>query len=278
MVREEWQVLGTEARKLHVREWIPSNTQSKGLVVIVHGQGEHSGRYEGVAEQMTAAGLTVVSYDLQGHGRSEGKRGHLNAMSAAVDDVLRVIEEACDRHPNTPVFLYGHSMGGNIAFNTALSKKPEIYGLILSSPWLRLAFKPPKIKEWAGRALAKIAPAMPVSSGLKPEDLFRPSELDIPPIQNDPLCHTTITPRAFLEVEKAGEWALRNASELHVPLLLLHGDADRVTSYEASKQLAESLGNKCDWFSKPGGLHELHNDKDGKVTVGYIVDWILSKL
>lgn len=278
MERVEWQTLGTEAKKLYVREWHPDGKQSKGLIVIVHGQGEHGDRYQFAAEQMTAAGLTVVSYDLQGHGRSEGKRGHMTAMSAAVQDALRVIEEARDRHPDLPVFLYGHSMGGNIALNTALSKKPDIHALILTSPWLKLAFEPPKIKKWLGIGLSKILPSLPLSSGLKPEDLFRPSELDIPLIQNDPLSHTTITPRLFLEVEKSGEWALRRAGELHVPLLLLHGDADRITSYETSKQLAERLGSRCDWFSKEGGLHELHNDKDGKETIGYIVDWIHSKL
>lgn len=278
MERVDWQTLGTEAKKLYVREWHPTGKQSKGLIVIIHGQGEHGDRYQFVAEQMTAAGLTVVSYDLQGHGRSEGKRGHMTAMSAAAQDTLRVIEEARDRHPDIPVFLYGHSMGGNIALNTALSKKPDIQALILTSPWLKLAFEPPKIKKWLGIGLSIFLPALPISSGLKPEDLYRPSELNIPLIQNDPLCHTTITPRMFQEVEKSGEWALRSAGELHVPLLLLHGDADRITSYETSKQLAEKLGSRCDWFAKEGGLHELHNDKDGKETIGYIVDWIHSKL
>lgn len=278
MIREDWHALGTEARNLYVREWSPTEKQSKGLIVIVHGHGEHGDRYQGVAEQMTASGLTVVSYDLQGHGRSEGKRGHMNAMSAAIYDVIRVIDEARDRHPDLPVFLYGHSMGGNIALNTAIAQKPDIHALILTSPWLSLAFRPPKLKEWIGRGLASILPALPVPSGLKQEDLFRPSELAIPPVKNDPLCHTIITPRTFLEVDRAGEWALRNANELRVPLLLLHGDADKITSYEASKQLAEKLGSRCDWFSKDGGYHELHNDKDGRMTVAYIVDWIHSKL
>lgn len=278
ILREEWQVLGTEAKRLYVREWLPEVEKPQALVQIVHGHGEHGERYRYAAERMTAAGFAVVAHDLQGHGRSEGKRGHMSAMDAAIDDVLRVMEDARERHTDIPVLLYGHSMGGNIALNCALRRKPDIAALILTSPWLKLAFNPPAIKEWVGKGLARIFPTLPMSTGLKPEDLFRPSELGIPPIGVDPLNHTTITPRAYLEVQSAGEWALRNGTELHVPLLLLHGDCDRITSFEASRRLASDLGERCDWNPKEGGLHELHNDIGGKETLSVIIDWIRQRL
>lgn len=274
MLRKEWHVLGSEARSLYVRGWQPAEKRAKGIVLIVHGHGEHGERYSFVAKEMTEAGYIVIAFDLQGHGRSEGKRGHMRAMNATIDDVVKVMEDARDRHRDLPIVLYGHSMGGNIALNCALRRKPDIQALILTSPWLRLAFRPPAIKEWLGRGAAIILPTLPMSTGLKQEDLFRQSELGIPPIADDPLNHSIITPRAYIEVQSAGEWALQNGSELHVPLMLLHGNADRVTSYDASKQLADELGIRCNWFAREGGLHELHNDVDGNETVGIIVNWI----
>lgn len=278
MERKEWLTLGAKAKSIYVREWLPASGQPKAIVCIIHGQGEHGERYRGVAEQMTEAGYIVVAYDQLGHGRSEGKRGHISAMSAAIDDAMRLMEEAKDRHPGLPMMLYGHSMGGNIALNCALQRKPEIIGLILTSPWLKLAFKPSAVKEWLGRYVAFLLPTLPMSTGLKSEDLFRPSELCIPPIQDDPLNHTTITPKAYLEVQSSGEWALRHGHELHVPLLLMHGTADRVTSFKASKELADSLQERCEWHAKEGGLHELHNDKDGKESIRFIVEWMERQL
>lgn len=278
MLREEWQSQGTSGRKLFVREWSPDGSLPKAVVVIVHGHGEHGERYRHVAERMTDSELVVVGYDLQGHGRSEGVRGHIVSMDETIDDAMAVLAEARERHPGLPVFLYGHSMGGNIALNTAIRRRPDLQALIISSPWLRLAFKPPAVKEWLGRGVAKLWPALSMASGLKPEDLFRPSDLNILPIQEDPLSHTTITPKAYLEVQQAGEWALRNGRQLTMPLLLLHGEADRVTSYESSKQLTASLGGRCEWISVEGGLHELHNDVGGERTIGAIIDWIHRQL
>ncbi|MBH5319095.1 lysophospholipase [Paenibacillus sp. GSMTC-2017] len=278
MLREEWETLGAGAKRLYVREWLPNDQIAKAVVVIAHGHGEHGERYQFVAKQFTEAGYIVVALDHQGHGRSEGKRGHMISIDAALDDTMRVMEEARNRHPDLAMFLYGHSMGGNIAFNCTLRHKPDIKGLILTSPWLRLAFKPPAVKEWLGRGVATILPSLPMSTHLKHEDLFRPSKLNIPPIGDDPLNHTTITPKAYLEVQRAGEWALQNRSELHVPLLLMHGTADRVTSYETSKQLAKDLGRQCEWVSVEDGLHELHNDTNGDKAVKNVVKWMNAKL
>ncbi|MCR2806108.1 alpha/beta hydrolase [Paenibacillus soyae] len=278
MLREEWQVHGISGRKLYVREWKPAEIKAQAVAVIVHGHGEQGERYRHVAERMTDSGIVVVGYDLQGHGRSEGARGHIASIEEAIDDTMAILAEAKERHPGLPVYLYGHSMGGNIALNTALSRRPDMQGLIISSPWLRLAFKPPAIKEWLGRGVAKLWPALRMGSGLKPEDLYRPSDLNISPIQDDSLNHTIITPKAYLEVQEAGERALRNGHELQLPLLLLHGDADRITCYESSKRLASSLGERCEWISVEGGYHELHNDIDGARTIDMIIDWIHSQL
>lgn len=263
---------------MYARTWTPAGRQPEALVVIVHGQGEHGERYRHVAERMTNTGLAVACADLRGHGRSEGIRGHIAAIDEIIEDTAAIIAFARESFPDAPVILYGHSMGGNIALNAVLRRQLNVSALILSSPWLRLAFKPPAIKEWIGRGVAKLWPALRMSSGLKPDELFRPSELRLPAISEDPLNHTYITPKAYLEIQRAGEWALGNHGLLQLPVLLLHGDADRITSHAASQQLAQGMGSRCQWISVEGGLHELHNDQGGDRTIDLIIDWIQLQL
>lgn len=280
VVRSEWHVLGTGVTRLYVRAWEPGNAAPLAVVCLAHGHGEHGERYARVAETMAARGYAVVAYDHYGHGRSQGKRGHLLSMEASIADMTVMLEQCAKRHPDVPVFLYGHSMGGNIALNCALRTKPAIAGLILTSPWLRLAFKPPAVKEWIGRRLASIWPSLPMSTGLKEEDLFRQDGTEASralSMKGDPLSHTTLTPRAFVEIGDSGEWAIRHAAELHVPMLLLHGTADRITSFDASRQLAESAGERCLWHPVQDGLHELHNDVRGNATLDFIMAWMNDK-
>ncbi|WP_169083562.1 alpha/beta hydrolase [Paenibacillus sp. PL91] len=278
MLRDEWQLTGATGSTLFLREWKPDAQEIKAVVCLVHGMGEHGDRYKHVAAHFTAAGIAVIAIDQHGHGRSTGKRGHLPSIGAAASDAALMIEAAGERHPGLPIFLYGHSMGGNVALNCALLLHPPIQGLILTSPWLRLAFKPHPAVEWFGRRLASVFPTMQQSTGLHIADLFRPGYDEAAPILEDPLCHTKITLNTFTEVGAGGEWALANATNLQVPLLLLHGTADRVTSFNASSQLAETLGKQCHFRRWDGGLHELHNDIEGEKAILEMLNWLEEQL
>jgi Lysophospholipase len=278
MQRTEWQTKGEAQSSLFVREWRPESAGAKAVVVLAHGIGEHGERYEFAAERMTRANLLVTAFDHYGHGRSEGKRGHLRSLDAALKDTETVILESASRHPELPVFLYGHSMGGNIALNCAIRRKPPIRGLIVTSPWLRLAFQPPAWKERAGKMLAPLWPSLSLSTGLDPADLYRTGGPESRSVVGDPLCHTRISLRTYTDLQAAGEWALRHADRLEVPLLLMHGTADRITSWHASEQLARLLSGKCEWRAWEGGLHELHNDTEGLETIDYISDWVNRQL
>jgi alpha-beta hydrolase superfamily lysophospholipase len=278
MVREEWMLAGAEGAELFIREWKPDARAVRAVICLVHGMGEHGDRYQHVAAQFTEAGFALIALDQHGHGRSSGKRGHLLSLDAAVSDAALIIEEAGKRIPGVPVFLYGHSMGGNVALNCALRLRPAIKGLILTSPWLRLAFRPHPLKEWVGRKIAAILPELQQSTGLNPAELFRPGYAKAAPIVDDPLCHTKITLHTFKEIGSGGEWAFAHADSLHVPLLLLHGSSDRITSLEASRLLAERLGERCEWRVWEGGFHELHNDVEGEQTINEIIDWLERQL
>lgn len=274
MRREEWQFLGAEGENLFVRDWQPSNRDTRAVVCLAHGIGEHGDRYGHVAALMTEAGFALTALDHYGHGRSSGKRGHMFSLDAAVANLELVTEEARKKNPGLPVFIYGHSMGGNVALNYALRRRPSIQGLVLTSPWLRLVFPPSPVVEWIGKRAISIFPTFQLPTRIHPKDLFRPGYLEAAPIQGDPLCHTKITLNAYFEVIAGSEWAFQNANRLNVPLLLLHGMEDRITSMEASEQFADAAGDLCEFRRWPGGLHELHNDVEGKLAIETIIVWI----
>lgn len=278
MLRDEWQITGAKGTVLFLREWKPEARDVKAVVCLVHGMGEHGDRYGHVAALFAEAGFALIALDQHGHGRSSGKRGHILSLDAAASDAALMIEAAGKRHAGVPIFLYGHSMGGNVALNCALRLQPKVKGLILTSPWLRLAFRPHPAVEWLGRRLASVMPKLQQSTGLNPADLFRPGYAHAAPIVEDPLCHTKITLHAYKEICAGGEWALANASELRVPLLLLHGTSDRVTSLEASSLLAERLGEICHFRRWDGGFHELHNDMEGDKAIHELINWLDGQL
>lgn len=119
----------------------------KGVIVLVHGFGEHSGRYmDGVIPMLLKESMAVVVYDNFGHGKSGGKRGHCPSYEALLALLGEILEKANSFFPNVPMFLYGHSMGGNLVLNYALRNKTNLNGVIATSPYLRLAFQPPNGK------------------------------------------------------------------------------------------------------------------------------------
>lgn len=274
MLRHNWTMNGMDGAELYVREWLPQEKPVRGAVCLLHGLGEHGERYAHLAEAFAAAGFACVVPDQRGHGQTEGKRGH-TPLQDAVRDAEAALRETAARYPSVPVFLYGHSMGGNIALNCALRLKPDISGLILSSPWLRLAFRPPAAKLWLGRRIAKLAPGFTQGTGLRLEDLFRPGFITPEP---DRYVHTVITASTYFGLEEAGEWALAHAGNLSCKVLLLHGTADRITSWKASSELAARLGEQCRFLSWEDGFHELHNDLSGREVMAAMIDWMQYQL
>ncbi len=279
MLRKEWTVKGKNGTDIYMREWTSGKTGEalEAVVCIVHGMGEHGERYRHVAAEFAESGIATLALDQQGHGRSAGKRGHL-PLDNALSDALLLLEEAGKRYPGLPLFLYGHSMGGNVALNCALRRLPAISGLIVTSPWLRLAFAPPRAVEWVGRKLTRIVPALHQRTGLKPEQLYRVGYEQAALMEGDELCHTYVTLQTYVDFTASGLWAIEHGSSLRVPLLLMHGTEDRISSPEASGELAKRLGERCSWVAWPGGYHELHNDIEGNKVIMDIKKWIKQQL
>lgn len=234
--------------------------RARAALCLVHGIGEHSGRYEEVVGKFNAAGISVYSFDLRGHGESGGRRGHTPSYASLLDDLARIIEKARGAEGETcPVFVWGHSMGGNIALNHALLRKPPIAGLVVTAPYLRLGFEPSKLDTLLARIMNVIAPRFSIETALDTDALSR-----VPGVgeayRADPLTHGFVSARWFVTAQKAAAFALSHAAELRYPLLLMHGNADRITSVGGSREFAASLGDRCTYREFDGAYHELHND------------------
>ena len=250
---------------------------AKAIVVLVHGLGEHSARYhENVIPALLDCGLAVVAYDNIGHGKSGGKRGHCPSYDALFDILEDIILKAENLFPEKPIFLYGHSMGGNLILNYVLRRKHEIQGVIATSPYLRLAFEPPKWKIMMGRLLLNVYPSMTMPSGLDPSGISRiPGEVE--KYRSDSLIHDKVSPMFSFPIMDAGQWAINNAGELKVVTLLMHGSGDPVIDYQGTKEFHNN-SNKTEFQLFEGGYHELHYDLCSQEMLQTVQNWFKKRL
>lgn len=272
MKHDEFKFKTFDGLQLFGQSWQPES-QPQAVICLVHGLGEHSGRYTHVAAQITQAGYTLISFDLRGHGKSEGPRGHTPSYEALMQDISSLLEVANKQFPQLPSFLYGHSLGGNLVLNYVLRYKPQLKGVIVTDPWLCLAFKPSASKIILGKIANKIYPSFSQSSGLDTKALSHDSEV-VHAYENDPLVHDHISARMFIGIYQSGQWALEHALEFPLPLLLMHGGADKIISIEASKEFANKIPEKCTFKIWDGLYHEIHNEPEKEEVFKFLIDWL----
>ncbi len=259
--------------RLYARQWLNAK-DAKGLVYIIHGIGEHSGRYESLAETLVNEGFNVIVPDLRGHGKSGGRRGHYPSYDSIMEDIDMFMGSSdASAFGQLPRFLYGHSMGGNIVLNYVLRRKPEIAGVVASAPWLKLAFDVPPYKIKMGKIINRIWPSFTEANGLDLEALSRDRE-SVERYKQDPLVHDRISARLFLSIEEAGLWALEHAPELDIPLLIMHGSGDRITSCKASELFAERAKEVSTLMIWKGFFHEIHNEPFKEEMISYLLSWL----
>lgn len=262
--------------KLFGRKW-RSSKKVRGVVCLIHGIGEHSGRYVHVAQALTNAGFAVLAMDLRGHGLSEGRRGHVPSLEAFFGDIDLLLEEARNLFGGLPLFLYGHSMGG-LVLNYVIKTGPSLTGVIVTSPNLKLAFEPPPFKVALGKIMNFFWPTFTQASELDANALSRDLEV-VRAYVDDPLVHDRISARLFVRViYEASNWALAHASEFELPLLLMHGSGDCITSAEGSREFASKAGDNCSLKIWDGFYHELHNEPEKEAVLKFILDWMTNTL
>ncbi len=265
-------ILAAKGRNLYAQYWRPAG-EMRGVVCLLHGLGEHSSRYTHVAVAFNQAGYAVMSYDQRGHGKTPGARGHVNSYDMLLDDAELLLKDAARRFPESPIFLYGHSLGGGLVLNLVLQRNPSITGVIATAPSLRLAFEPPAVKVFLGRLMDKIKPDFTQASGLETAALSRDPEI-VRAYENDPLVHDKVSARLFTSFFDAGLSALVHAAEFSCPLLLMHGADDRLTSVQASREFAAAAGEQCTLKIWDGLYHEIHNEPEKDQVIAVMIDWL----
>lgn len=255
--------------------WQPENSP-KTIVVLVHGFGEHCMRYSPYIKLFTDNEIAFIGYDHVGHGQSGGKRGIIFSYEQLLDDVDLCLKKAEELFPEIPKFIYGHSMGGNIALNFLLKRKPKVNGAIISSPWLRLTKPPGIIVEKLVTFLSLIVPNITIKSGLDNNDMSSDSN-EVELYEKDELNHGRISFRLFSEITKNGKRAMKLVENLNIPTKLIHGNADQVTSFKASEQTSQK-SKEIEFEKWEGGYHELHNEVFRKDVAISLIKWIENKL
>ncbi len=261
---------------LYAQEWKPEGepaAQPAAVVCLVHGIGEHSARYAHVADAFTRAGYALISFDLRGHGRSEGPRGHTPSFEMFMADIDLLLDEARRRYPGIPRFLYGHSLGGLLVLNYALRRKPDLQGVIVTSPGLRTSLTEQKAKIFLSNSLGSVLPTLSISTNLDVTQLSRDPEI-ARVYTVDPLVHHQATLGIAKETIPAIGWAMAHAAEFSVPLLIMAGTADRIAYSSGSQEFASQVTCECELKLWEGYYHELHNEPDKEIVIQYMIDWL----
>ncbi len=254
----------------------PSDSE-RARIVVVHGLGEHSGRYGNLVESLRPRGISIWAHDQRGHGRSSGTRGHVSSFQRYVDDLhsmVAISKKGLNKGEKT--FLFGHSLGGLISLSFAALFMKEIDGLILSSPALGLPETFHPFKNFVSRILSVLCPTLGFSNAIDASTLSHDQGV-VSAYLEDPLVHSRVTARWFCEFVRAMEEAKRVAGQLDIPVLIQLAGDDTLTSSCASKQFFEelSLEDKT-LFSYDGLYHEIYNEKNPNRdnVIGDLCSWL----
>lgn len=273
MAHQTYQWKQSAGESIFAQSWI-SAERPHAILCIIHGQSDHSGRFEQMAHFMADKGMAVYAADLIGHGRSGGKRGHVLNFSQYLETVDALIDLATKAHPQLPVFVYGQSMGGNVVINHAFgSTSSRVKAYIASSPWIRLAFEPPAWKVTLGKTMRSIYPSLSQPTNLNTKHLSRDPAI-VSAYENDPLVHGKISASAFAETMLAGIRIPEQAQKLQHPLLIMHGSSDQLISHKASAEFAALRPDLITWHQYDGWYHELHNEPEKEQVFQMIYQFI----
>jgi alpha-beta hydrolase superfamily lysophospholipase len=267
----------TDGLQLYFQTWLPDESM-KALIVLVHGFNDHSGRYSNLINHMVTKGIGICGYDLRGHGRSQGKRGHVQEWVFFRNDLQRFLDKTYLTYPETPIILMGHSMGGLIVLNYLIHHPEEKISMVITSSPLMAQPDISPLVVLISKILSRIWPAFSVNARLNKTVLSRNPEV-ITAYQEDPLIHDTGTARLGTELTKTIDWTQAHAQNFSQPLLMYHGDADALVPIEGTQLFFKNAGSATkDLYIYPGGFHELHNDLDYKQVFSDLTNWIDKQL
>jgi len=268
----EGKLVGSAGGDVYWQSWSPK--KAKAVVVIAHGLAEHSGRYAHVGERLTAAGYVAYTYDQWGHGRTAGTMGNIEGFTHLRADLDTVLSKARGEHPGLPVFLLGHSFGGLVALDYVVTRgESGLTGLVLTGAAVDPAVGT-ALERAAAPLLSRLAPNLPVTA-LDATAVSRDPAV-VQAYVDDPLVyHGKIRARTGAEGLKAVARVHAGLRKVTLPVLVLHGADDRLTSPSGSKAVAEKVSSVDKTLTLYDGLyHEIFNEPEQKAVLDDVVGWL----
>jgi acylglycerol lipase len=258
------------------QSWLPSE-KPKAIMILIHGFGEHSSRYgTHFAEFYTASRIGIFTFDLPGHGKTPGKRGHIANPFALLETIDLLIKQIKSEYPETPLFLYGHSFGGEILLWYTLVRNPLLNGMIITSPLIGLKEATPPMKYFLAKLMDKIFPTFTMDNGLNSKYLSRDPEV-VNAYNTDPLVHRKISARSGMMVMNRGQWILENAIDNKNKMLIMIGSDEGIVNKESVEKFYE-LCPSITYKVWPGLYHELHNEPEKDQIFDFSLKWLIQNI
>jgi len=277
VVPAELSLTSADGLRLVGSAWAPA-VEPRGVVVVVHGLKDHAQRYHGLAAALTQDGWAVEGFDLRGHARSEGPRAWVRRFDDLLGDLDRVFALVRERHPGLPIVLFGHSMGGALATRYVETRAPSLRGLVLSGAALR----PPPTVSRATIAVTKLIGALAPHAAVfaSPNPDFSRDPAVVADMDRDPLIYQRpAAARTAVELLRTMDRIHADAGRLSVPLLALHGTADRLTNPTGSEALVETAGSSDKTYRPfPGLYHDLLHEPERDDVLRVIRPWVAGHL
>jgi len=241
---------------------------------VPHGVAEHSGRYAHVAQSLVDAGYTVVGFDLRGHGKSSGKRNYINSFQDYLNDLQEVLNRTKASYPDLPLFLFGHSMGGGIVTLFTIERNPDVKGVLLSGPSVKVSDDISPFLQKISGVISAILPKLPVIK-LESTDISKDPEV-VKAYDEDPLNYRGgILARTGSELLNATKTITARSHVIDLPILIMHGDSDKLADKSGSEMLYANVSSTDKTLKIYAGLyHEILNEPEQDQVKADIINWL----
>lgn len=277
MKHSEDRFTGIGERSIYFQCWEPE-VALKAVFLLAHGAGEHGGRYQQLAQFFTGYGYAVAALDHQGHGNSDGSPGYVNSFDDYLADLAIFYRQVSNRFSDVPMFLLGHSMGGLIASLYLLRQQDDFRGGILSGAAIKTDLAPGKLQLWLLRLVALLVPKLGILK-LNPDGVSRDPEVVRQYIEDPLVFHGKMSARMARELFAGMEAIQAGAAGITLPLLILHGGADVLTSPEGSQFLYDHVRSTDKTLHLyPGLYHEIFNEPERTQVLAQVLDWCDARL
>lgn len=249
-----------DQNRLYYQKWTPVSSGKKPVLIFVHGLNEHSGRYQNPVDFFLKKGFSIYLFDQRGHGRSDGLRSYVQDFNHFMRDLDEFVAYVSSKELGKPLFLIGHSMGGQVVLNYISVYKHHLSGAIVSSPNVRVAMKIPPLKKTAAQALGKVFPKLTLANEIDPKWVCRDHQV-VREYKKDTLVSKKTTLKLLLEILRNQEKIMSLAERIQLPLFMMHAGADEITSPVGTQEFFEKVpGKNKELKIYEGFYHELFNE------------------